>query len=659
MRGATNKTLQIDGGNFTAEATVTSSCTALIIHSVSVVDESTIQATVSVAGDAVPGVCDMTVTTDAGSATCTECIAIRLPAPTISNVNPAAVRQGQVDLTLQITGQNFFAPISLEFGCTGVASGDVIVISATELQTTVTVAADAPTGACDVMVATEWGDATCPACLTVLASEQPPDGYDYTTHRTVTVIPHAPGREYGDDAVLHDARPLFDWDYSATGIAAENVRFKVHVFPVLPGQGTVSDIITNWPAFTIAGIDQPILEFPPYLDPLVMGEDYVWFVQAYDENDPAQTIIGTSEYYNFRIADIPELDTLPPTAHEPTDGEFITLVYPGRPCDESDPGRTYTSYGYGSVFRLILDPQIISVNIIEWFVPCGYVPVPEIVDQAVPAMIKGSVDPSGRTTSPVVVTASASDHNTVEVVIPSYAPPLIPGGAYVWTAMGTLSDGTQVSAGEYWCFRNGDLSRIEDAAASGVMPEDHRTAPVPREEPGTTTPEEPSTTGPGTSTQPPPTEGQPEPEPIPEEPGREPPPEVRCDQCQVTVYPEDCDVIRIEPIPPINPEDFDYPRAVPLLVIGDDADRIVTLCQNCGYSYEKKAVRDDIARYEWELDGKGSLNIPFPDPSAQNVLLDSLSSLLDSLRAELARVEARIKRIEQELPGLEADSASA
>ncbi len=651
-RSAPDVTLAISGDNFTEDATVSSSCPSITVQTVSFVSETEIEAVVSVAADAQPDLCDIVVTTEAGTGTCAGCVQITLPPPSISNVTPATVRRGDTDVEIQFSGSGFFAPATLELACDGVTLGSPSVASETHIITNITVSDNAPLGACDVSLITEWGDAVCVGCLTIIESE-PPTGYDYTQRRSVTIFPHSPGDEFGEPAVLTETRPFFDWDADAVGVDPSDVRFKINIFPAQMGQQAVSDIVTNVPTFTVPGIEATTFEFPPYLDPLEMGEDYVWFVQAYDVNDPAQSIIGSSEFYNFEIADIPERDTLPPDSEVPEVTGHITMLYPGGPCDESDPGGTYSTYGYESIFRLRVSPDIVSVNIIEWFVPCGYVPVDDIIDLAVPTKIKGPVDLTGTTSGPVTITESTSDHNTVEVALPDHAPPMLPGGAYVWTAMGTLSDGSMVSAGEYWCFRNGDIPEIYSGEPGGTfgMPEDHVTRPVPRDgETGTTsTPEQPE----GTTERPP----QEEPPRIPGE--GEPPPEVRCDECQVSVYPEDCDQIRIEPVPPTNPQDFDYPRAVPLLIVGDDADRIVTLCQNCGYSYHKKAVKDDIASYEWELQGKGSLNDPFPDPTPQQKLLDSLQALLDSLKAELAKVEARIARLEAEIPGVEQDSAAA
>jgi hypothetical protein len=95
------------------------------------------------------------------------------PPPTVSGVSPSSVARGTTDATLTVTGAGFVSGATV-YPPSGVTVDSTLVVNSSTLQVHVHVAADAPTGAGDVVVAvpgelglTSGSAGSCHACLTV------------------------------------------------------------------------------------------------------------------------------------------------------------------------------------------------------------------------------------------------------------------------------------------------------------------------------------------------------------------------------------------------------------------------------------------------------------------------------------------------------------
>jgi WD40 repeat protein/quinohemoprotein amine dehydrogenase alpha subunit-like protein len=95
------------------------------------------------------------------------------PPPTVSGVSPASVARGTTDATLIVSGTGFVSGATV-YPPGGVTVDSTAFVSSSTLQIHVHVAADAPTGAGDVVVAvpgelglTSGSAGSCHACLTV------------------------------------------------------------------------------------------------------------------------------------------------------------------------------------------------------------------------------------------------------------------------------------------------------------------------------------------------------------------------------------------------------------------------------------------------------------------------------------------------------------
>ncbi|MBL7812991.1 MAG: hypothetical protein JNL57_12280 [Bacteroidetes bacterium] len=117
------------------------------------------------------------------------------------------------------------------------------------------------------------------------------------------------------------------------------------------------------------------------------------------------------------------------------------------------------------------------------------------------------------------------------------------------------------------------------------------------------------------------------------------------DPCDTSVTPIGCQpptIVR-EKGPPISvgmyadkEELFLYPRAVPIRAEAFDWDIANFYCNGCegGKSQLIKGIRDQIAGYEWKLNGKGSLNVPYEQAGS-----DSMRKVLDALNNEIRKIE--------------------
>jgi chromosome segregation ATPase len=140
----------------------------------------------------------------------------------------------------------------------------------------------------------------------------------------------------------------------------------------------------------------------------------------------------------------------------------------------------------------------------------------------------------------------------------------------------------------------------------------------------------------------------PTPEKVPEDtikiPPEEPPGIPTIINCAPTVVKDPATPISIGALlsePPL----FDYPRAVALRAEGIDYDRVTFICEGCRSGSNKEViVRDLVDKFHWELDGKGSLDVPF-----DLKLIDSTANQLKKMAAKLAALEKTIEDLKKEI----------
>lgn len=104
------------------------------------------------------------------------------------------------------------------------------------------------------------------------------------------------------------------------------------------------------------------------------------------------------------------------------------------------------------------------------------------------------------------------------------------------------------------------------------------------------------------------------------------------------------------------PDNYPYPRAVPLRGKAIDWDLWFAKCVDCPGSLDQKSlvVRDEINSYHWRLNGKGSLNTPIDGQQAAT-LQDSLASLMKRLaeiQDSLSMLRTRRDSIEAAYPAM-------
>ncbi len=163
-RGGTRR-LTVHGTNFRSGATTSVSGTGVRVVSTTFVSDSKLTIRVRAAAEAPIGARNVTVTTGAGSATCTGCLNIhRAPAPT--STSPKKGARGTT-LTVDILGSRFRAVARAKFG-SGVRVHSTIFVNSRKLTAKITISSGATTGARTVKVVNpDKGVGSCVGCFTV------------------------------------------------------------------------------------------------------------------------------------------------------------------------------------------------------------------------------------------------------------------------------------------------------------------------------------------------------------------------------------------------------------------------------------------------------------------------------------------------------------
>jgi hypothetical protein len=145
----------LTGANFVGGATVAIGNTGITVGSVTVVSTTQITATFTIAANATLGAANVTVTTSAGTSA-PVVFTVKPPPPTLSTIAPAFGAPGAT-VPVTLTGTNFVAGAAVLTSISGIAVSAVTVVSTTQITTTFTIAANAPTGVTRVAVATSAG----------------------------------------------------------------------------------------------------------------------------------------------------------------------------------------------------------------------------------------------------------------------------------------------------------------------------------------------------------------------------------------------------------------------------------------------------------------------------------------------------------------------
>ncbi len=147
----------------------------ITVNSTQVNSPTEVIANITIAEDATLGACDVTVTTGAETVTCTEGFVITAPVPGCGGVAPASAAQREtLDVTITGVDTNFEDGLTaVSFMCAGTTSyitvnGTPIVNSTTEAIANITIADDAPLGACDVIATTNLETITCTGAFAIV-----------------------------------------------------------------------------------------------------------------------------------------------------------------------------------------------------------------------------------------------------------------------------------------------------------------------------------------------------------------------------------------------------------------------------------------------------------------------------------------------------------
>lgn len=167
--GAEGQTLAVTlaGTNFTTGATIGLSGTGVVVTNTTVVTSSQITATFTIAANAPLVAQNVTVTTS-GRTTGSVVFTVGPPLPTLTSIVLNSANQGQA-MAVTLTGTNFLAGSSIGLSGAGITVTNIVVVSATQITATFTLAANSPVGAQNVSVTTTSGTSNSVA-FTVISS---------------------------------------------------------------------------------------------------------------------------------------------------------------------------------------------------------------------------------------------------------------------------------------------------------------------------------------------------------------------------------------------------------------------------------------------------------------------------------------------------------
>lgn len=154
----TSVPVTLTGTNFIAGATVSVGGTGVTASGVTVVNATTITATLTIGATATTGTHAVAVTTSGGtSGSVSFTVAATVTAaPTLTSISPATGKQGS-SVAVTLTGTNFVSGATLAVSGTGITASSVKVASATSITATLAVASTAATGNYTVSVTTSGG----------------------------------------------------------------------------------------------------------------------------------------------------------------------------------------------------------------------------------------------------------------------------------------------------------------------------------------------------------------------------------------------------------------------------------------------------------------------------------------------------------------------
>jgi streptogramin lyase len=145
----------LTGAGFAQGSQVSVGNSGVTASNIVVVSSTQITATFNIGATAAAGPANVTVTV-AGVASAPVTFTVNPAAPTLTSISAASAPQG-ASVAVTLTGTNFVSGATITVANSGVTAGSVVVVSATQIDATLTVAADAALGATTVTVSTPGG----------------------------------------------------------------------------------------------------------------------------------------------------------------------------------------------------------------------------------------------------------------------------------------------------------------------------------------------------------------------------------------------------------------------------------------------------------------------------------------------------------------------
>ena len=151
----TSVPVALSGTNFVSGATVAVSNPGVTVSNVVVVSAAQITATLSIGANAAVGTANVSVTTTGGTSG-TVNFTITAATPTLTLVTPNTGTQGR-SVPVTLTGTNFVSGASVAVSNPGVTVNNAVVVSATQITATLSIASAAAVGNANVSVTTAGG----------------------------------------------------------------------------------------------------------------------------------------------------------------------------------------------------------------------------------------------------------------------------------------------------------------------------------------------------------------------------------------------------------------------------------------------------------------------------------------------------------------------